>query len=99
MAAALEQASPHVLGGCHRPCRPGARLELTLPSEVMETAGAGVRGCVNGRSTAVGSAAYVVDGGPMPAWVRDLQRRAAIEGTTNVYVSVDGQVTRRARAR
>ena len=93
MAAALEQASPHVLAGAIVHAARERDLELTLPTEVMETAGAGVRGCVNGRSTAVGSAAYVVDGGPMPAWVRDLQRRAAIEGTTNVYVSVDGQVT------
>jgi len=92
-AAALEQASPHVLASAIVHAARDRNLVLTLPTEVVETAGAGVRGCVDGRSVAVGSAAYAVDGEAMPAWVRDLQRRAAIEGTTNVYVAIDGRIS------
>ena len=67
-----------------------ADLELTLPTEVMETAGAGVRGCVNGRSTPRGRL-----GGPTWSMARPECRPGCatssdvppIEGTTNVYVS------------
>ena len=39
----------------------------------------------------VGTLALVSDGQPLPHWARDLQRRAAVDGTTNVYVAVDGR--------
>ena len=90
LAAALEQASPHVLAASIVQAAHARELELLMPTEVDEQAGAGVTGLVGPRRIAVGSAAYASGGGALPAWARDLQRRAAIEGTTNVYVAVDG---------
>ncbi len=90
LAAALEQASPHVLAASIVQAAHARELELVIPTDVDETAGAGVMGLVGGRRVAVGSAAYAGGRSALPAWARDLQRRAAIEGTTNVYVAVDG---------
>ena len=93
LAAAIEQASPHVLAASIVQAAHARELELLIPTEVEETAGAGVSGLVGERRVAVGSAAYASAGRALPAWARDLQRRAAIEGTTNVYVAVDGVMT------
>ncbi len=93
LAAALEQASPHVLAGAVVHAAHARSLDLPLPTEVEEITGAGIQGRVqvgaDARWVAVGTAAFAA-GGPLPAWARDLQRRAAIEGTTNVYVAIDG---------
>jgi heavy metal translocating P-type ATPase len=90
LAAALEQASPHVLAASIVQAAHARDLELPVPTRVDETAGAGVIGLVGTQQVAVGSATYASGGNALPAWARDLQRRAAIEGTTNVYVAVDG---------
>ncbi len=92
LAASLDQVSPHVLAGAivH-----GARergLELTFPTDVEEVPGAGISGCVDGRDVAVGSSGFTAPaaGHGLPAWARDMRRRAASEGSTNVFVRVDG---------
>jgi heavy metal translocating P-type ATPase len=92
LAAALEQASPHVLAAAIVAAARERRLALPLPSEVDEVAGGGIRGIVERRAVTVGSAAFVSAGLAMPAWARELRRRSALEGTTNVFVGVDGTV-------
>ncbi len=91
-AAALEQASPHVLAvALVREAR-ARGLVLPVPTQVVETPGSGVAGTVDGRSVRVGSAPLVSAGEPLPHWARDLQRRAAVDGTTNVYIAIDGRM-------
>jgi len=92
LAAALEQASPHVLAAAVVQAARKRDLVLPIPTAVVETPGAGVAGIVDGRTVAVGSAAFVADGGELPIWARELRRRAVMEGATNVYVRVDGVV-------
>ena len=92
MAAAVEQASPHVLAASIVQAAHARHLALPIPTDVVETPGAGVSGRVGDRTVAVGSTAHAGGHAALPAWVRDLQRRAAIEGTTNVYIAIDGEM-------
>ncbi len=92
LAAGLEQASPHVLGAAIVHAARERGLILPVPEAVTELPGAGVTGRVDGREVAVGSAGFAAAGGPLPAWARELRRRATLEGATNVFVRVDGQL-------
>ena len=92
LAASVEQVSPHVLAGAivH-----GARdrgLALTFPTDVTEEPGAGIAGRIDARDVAVGSPGFAVPdaGRGLPGWARDLRRRSAVEGSTNVFVRIDG---------
>ena len=101
LAASLEQVSPHVLAAsivqAARDRGPGA---ADARPRSTETAGAGVAGRVDGRvgRGRLGRATRAA-AARCRRWARDLQRRAAIEGTTNVFVAVDGEHGRCARAR
>ncbi len=89
LGASLDQVSTHALA---RPIVQAARaqgLQLTLPDDVFEDAGKGVRGKVSGRAVMIGRASYVA-GGTVPAWAARVRRRTAYEGLANVFVGVDG---------
>ncbi len=89
-AASLEQVSPHVLAGS---IVSGARerdVPLDLPEDASEVPGAGIAGRVGGARVQVGTAEFVMNGGPLPAWAREVRRRVSLEGATGVYVTVDG---------
>ena len=92
LAASVEQLSPHVLAGTIVHAARERGLALAMPVDVVETAGAGVVGRVEGRLVAVGTAEFCAGDGRMPRWVRDVRRRATIEGSTIAFVSVDGGV-------
>ncbi len=92
MTAAVEQASPHVIAAAIVHAARARGLVLPLPTDVSETPGAGVVGRVEGREVAVGSAAFAAAGAPLPPWARELRRRAAIEGASNVFVRIDGEL-------
>lgn len=92
LAAALEQASPHVLAAAIVQAARKLGTALSLPTGVTETPGAGVSGQVDGHEVAVGSAAFAAGGEPLPGWARELRRRAILEGVTNVFIRVDGRV-------
>ena len=92
LAAALEQASPHVLASAIVQAARKRDLDLPLPTDVTETAGGGVAGTVDGHRVAVGSASFVAGEDGLPGWARELRRRASMEGSSNVFVQVDGQV-------
>ena len=100
LAASLDQVSPHVLASAvvraagDRATGDGtvgkACGELTLPTNVEEVAGQGIRGLVEGRPVSVGKAAWVGVVGT-PPWVRETRRRARIDGALTVFVGADGQ--------
>ncbi len=92
LGASLDQISTHALA---RPIVQAAReqgLQLTLPDDVHEDAGRGVRGVVDDRRVMIGRASYVAGAGLVPAWAQRVRRRTANEGLANVFVSVDGNV-------
>ena len=90
LAAALEQASPHVLASAIVGAARRRDLDLPIPTDVVETPGAGVSGTVDGHAVAVGSAGFAAGDAGLPRWARELRRRAVLEGATNVFVRIDG---------
>ena len=90
-AASLEQVSPHVLAAAVVRGARARGAELTLPTEVEEVPGHGVRGRVDGRRVAVGKAGWILPDGPPPRWVRTVRRRADLDGALTMFVAVDGE--------
>jgi heavy metal translocating P-type ATPase len=92
LAASLDQVSPHILAAA---LVRGARdrgLELEFPSDAHERHGAGIEGKVGGRRVALGKAGYVAEGAPMPARAREVRRRSMLDGSSCIFVAVDGEV-------
>jgi heavy metal translocating P-type ATPase len=92
LAAGLEQASPHVYAAAVVGAARERAIELPMPLDVTEEAGAGIAGRIDGHDVAVGSAAFAARTDPLPAWARELRRRSVLEGTANVFVRIDGRV-------
>ncbi len=90
LAASLDQVSPHVLasaivtGGTRR------GLTLQMPGNVQEVHGYGLEGTVGGRRVRLGKASWIV-GDTTPQWVRQVRRRADLDGSLSVFVAVDDQ--------
>lgn len=89
-AASLEQMSSHVVAAAVVAAARARGLALKLPTDVVETPGAGVSGVVDGVPVAVGSLGYIEDfATPAPA-MRALQKHAIAEGMAAVWVAIDG---------
>jgi heavy metal translocating P-type ATPase len=88
LAASLDQVSPHVLASAVLRSALHRGLALSLPTDVDEVTGQGVRGQVDGRSVRVGKATWtgVHDA---PAWAKSARRRARLDGSLTVFVAVD----------
>jgi heavy metal translocating P-type ATPase len=89
LAASLDQMSAHVFAAAIVAEARGRGLELSFPSEVEETPGAGVSGKVDGRTVRLGRGDWVVSG-PLSHGARAVRRRTQIEGTSAVFVGRDG---------
>ena len=92
LGASLDQLSPHVLATAIVASARRRGIELVFPEDVREELGSGIRGRVNGRSVGLGKASWVARGTPLPVKARDVRRRSAMEGSSCVMVSVDGEV-------
>ncbi len=88
LAASLDQVSPHVLASAIVTAATGRDLSLQMPSDVVEEHGYGLRGLVGGREVRLGKADWIVPG-TQPAWVRQVRRRADLDGSLTVFVAVD----------
>jgi len=92
LAASLDQASPHVLS---RPIVNAARkrgIKLSFPEDVTEELGSGVAGMVDGRKVRLGRLNWVIKGEAPSPNVYRLHRRALLEGSSCVFVAVDGSL-------
>ena len=89
LAASLDQVSPHVLAAAVVRAAHIRSLALSLPTDVEEVPGQGVRGIVEGRSVAVGKASWVRVL-PNARWFRSVRRRAELDSLLTVFVQVDG---------
>jgi len=92
LAASLDQVSPHVLGAAIVRAARQRGLPLSFPIEVREEPGSGIEGTVDGRRVSLGKASWVSGGRALPARARDVRRRSAMEGSSAVFVAVDGEV-------
>jgi heavy metal translocating P-type ATPase len=92
LAASLDQVSPHVLGAAIVRAARQRGLSLSFPVDVHEEPGSGIEGTVDGRPVSLGKASWVSGGGGLPARARDIRRRSAMEGSSAVFVAVDGEV-------
>ncbi len=90
LAASLDQVSPHVLASSIVTAAARRRLQLQMPEDVHEEHGYGLRGTVGSHEVRVGKAAWIV-GDTQPAWVRQVRRRADLDGSLTVFVGVDGE--------
>jgi heavy metal translocating P-type ATPase len=88
LAASLDQVSPHVLATAIVTAAGERGVDLHMPEGVLEQPGFGLSGRLDGRDITVGKLDWVV-GEPHPAWVRQVQRRAALDGSLTVFVAVD----------
>ena len=93
LAASLDQVSPHVLATAIVHAAQERGIELTFPTDVVERHGSGIEGKVDGRHVSLGKASYVTAGTPLPRRARDVRRRTSLDGSSCVFVAVDGAVS------
>ncbi|MDQ0363568.1 heavy metal translocating P-type ATPase [Catenuloplanes indicus] len=89
LAASVDAVSAHVLAAAIVTAAADRGLRTEDPAGVREEPGHGVEGLVAGRRVRLGRLAWAVPGEP-PAWLRSARRRAALDGSLAVFVSVDG---------
>ncbi len=92
LVASLEQASPHVLAASIVSTARQRDIALALPTDTNESPGAGITGRVDGAMIGVGTIDFVSRGAHIPAWAREVRRRANLEGASTVWLSIDGRV-------
>jgi len=90
LAASLEQVSLHPFSPAILAEARGRGLRLSFPEESEEKMGTGIGGRVDGRRIAVGQLAWVAP--ESRGALRSLELRAAVEGSSLVYVSIDGRL-------
>ena len=90
MAGSLDQVSAHVLATAVVHAAVERKCQLSLPEHVEEVPGQGIRGSVNGHSVALGKATWAGVIGA-PAWAKAARRRARLDGSLTVFVSVDDE--------
>jgi heavy metal translocating P-type ATPase len=92
LAASLDQVSPHVLAAALVRAARARGLDLSFPTDVRERHGSGIEGTVDGHRVAIGKASYVSEGVPMPPRAREVRRRSMLDGSSCVFVAIDGTV-------
>jgi heavy metal translocating P-type ATPase len=91
-AASLEQVSIHPYAPAIMAEARGRNVELSFPVDVHEQMGTGIAGKVDGARVAVGQLGFVAPGAVRTAELRSIELRTAVEGSSSVYVSIDGSL-------
>jgi Cu+-exporting ATPase len=92
LAAGLERASEHPLAAALVQAAQERELLLAAPAGFESSTGRGVRGTVDGRAVAVGSAAFVREAGADPGPLAARAAEFETGGHTVVHVAVDGKL-------
>ncbi len=87
MAASVDQFSPHVLAEAIVSEALSRKLQLSLPTEVVEQSGSGVTATVDGHRVMVGK---VPADDLTGAWTAAVISRARLDGAGIAWVSIDG---------
>ncbi len=88
LAAALDQASSHPLAEALVVAGRARVGPLSLPDQVEEVAGGGIRGLVGERRVALGNPRWLAVE-PTADWVRAARREATSDGASAVFVALD----------
>lgn len=90
LAASLDQVSAHVLASAIVTGGTGRGLALEMPVDVHEVHGYGLEGTVGVHRVRLGKAAWIV-AGESAGWVRQVRRRADLDGSLTVFVAIDDE--------
>ncbi len=90
LAASLDQVCPHLLATAIVTAAARRGLTLQQPHDVEESLGYGLSGRVGVHAVRVGKLGWVVDE-PHPTWVRQVRRRADLDGSLTVFVAIDNR--------
>ncbi|MGZ8721433.1 MAG: heavy metal translocating P-type ATPase [Aeromicrobium sp.] len=90
LAASLDQVSAHVLASAIVTGATRRGFVLEMPEEVEEVHGYGLQGIVGDHRVKLGKASWIV-GDVAPPWVRQVHRRADLDGSLAVFVAVDDE--------
>jgi len=96
LAASLDQVSAHVLAGAIVTGGTRRGLALRMPENVREVPGYGLAGTVGTHRVKLGKGSWIVGDRatvvePAPLWVRQVRRRADLDGSLTVFVAVDDE--------
>ncbi|MDI1436247.1 heavy metal translocating P-type ATPase [Polyangium sorediatum] len=91
-AASIEQVSVHPYAPAILAEARSRSVELSFPVDVREQMGTGIGGNVDGRRVAVGQLGFVAPSAPRTPELRSIELRTAVEGSSSVYVSIDGSL-------
>ncbi len=91
VAASLDQVSPHVLATAVVRGGPARGAELTLPTDVEEIPGQGIRGTVDGDTVWVGKLSWLGEGIDQQ-WGRSIRKRADRDGRLVIFVRKGAKV-------
>jgi heavy metal translocating P-type ATPase len=89
LAASLEQASHHVVAGAIVQAAIERALPLTMPSQVSEVMGSGLRGMIDGKRVSAGSHDLIFSYQRVPEWALRALRRASWRSALVVFVAVE----------
>ncbi len=92
VAASIDQGSEHPLASAIVDAARGRKLTLAKPESFESTTGIVVRGKVEGHDVALGNTALLRDVGGDPAPVASDADRLRAEGSSVVYLAVDGRL-------
>lgn len=90
IAASLDQASKHIIAQTLVAEAHKRKLQLAIPANVVETAGEGIEGAVEGRHVVVGGIRFVKS--KLVAGTEDSIQQSQIAGAVIVAVSMDGEL-------
>ena len=88
LAASLDQVSAHVLASAIVTAATRRELVLEMPEDVREVHGYGLEGSVGNHRVRLGKGSWIVGDHP-PLWVRQVRRRADLDGSLTVFAAVD----------
>src|SRR6185437_4054920 len=89
-AASVEQLSVHPYAPAILAEARNRKLALAFPSDVREQMGTGISGKVESHRVAVGRYDFVAPGAPRTPELRLVELRTAADGSSSVFVSIDG---------
>ena len=90
LAASLDQVSAHVLASAIVTAGTRRGLALQMPQDVREVHGYGLQGTVGDHKVRLGKASWIV-GDAAPPWVRQVRRRADLDGSLTVFAAIDDE--------